>query len=267
MIERRVVHLWNGLEALRAEGVLHDLPRHMHRVFCVGVVEQGMRECFMRGRWHSIRAGEIFIVNPGEVHACRSGHQMPYTYRALCFSSIPEGLRENRRDGVSWKLPSPKIEDENLANCHRLLVQACLQAETANTSEKLGADFFSRLLEYAEPRFDLSTNDRRAVDLVREYLESHYTQKISLGELAELSGYSSFHLNRIFLKDQGIPPHAYQNLIRVRHAKLGMEAGQSIAEVALAAGFTDQSHLSRVFKAIVGMTPGQYYRTTGLPNH
>jgi AraC-like DNA-binding protein len=53
-------------------------------------------------------------------------------------------------------------------------------------------------------------------------------------------------------------PHAYLRQVRVERAKEMLAAGLSISEVALAVGFFDQSHLTRYFKRILGLTPGTY---------
>jgi AraC-like DNA-binding protein len=56
-------------------------------------------------------------------------------------------------------------------------------------------------------------------------------------------------------------PHRYLTYVRVKHAKILLSNGLPIREVAQATGFTDQSHLTRRFKGVVGVTPGQYLQT------
>lgn len=56
----------------------------------------------------------------------------------------------------------------------------------------------------------------------------------------------------------GLPPHALQMAYRVRRAQRLLEAGETIAATAAAAGFCDQSHLHRQFRRSLGMTPGAY---------
>ena len=58
----------------------------------------------------------------------------------------------------------------------------------------------------------------------------------------------------------GLTPHQFQMQNRVRKAQRLLRDSAPTAEAALAAGFCDQSHLSRYFKQIVGLTPGQYRR-------
>lgn len=92
----------------------------------------------------------------------------------------------------------------------------------------------------------------------REFLEANAEQDVSLVRLAAVAGLSPFHLVRVFREAVGLPPHAYLDQVRVERAKGLLSAGLPIARAAAEAGFADQSHLTRRFKRLVGVTPGQY---------
>jgi transcriptional regulator GlxA family with amidase domain len=62
----------------------------------------------------------------------------------------------------------------------------------------------------------------------------------------------------MFHREVGLPPHAYQIQVRVARARALIATGVPLAEVASMTGFADQSHLTRLFKRIVGVPPGQY---------
>ena len=72
---------------------------------------------------------------------------------------------------------------------------------------------------------------------------------------------SAFHLIRQFRRYHGVPPHRYLELVRVGRAKLMLQQGARICDVAYATGFSDQSHLTRQFKRVCGVTPGSYARS------
>ena len=76
--------------------------------------------------------------------------------------------------------------------------------------------------------------------------------------LAAAAGLSPYYFIRVFRQAVGLTPHAYLVQLRVETAKRLLDRGQPVVEAALAAGFADQSHLTRHFKRIVGVTPGQY---------
>jgi len=71
---------------------------------------------------------------------------------------------------------------------------------------------------------------------------------------------STYHLTRVFKKSTGVSPHQYVVQVRVNSARSLLTAGagnRSLAEIAAAVGFADQSHLTRHFKRVLGVTPKQ----------
>jgi AraC-like DNA-binding protein len=105
----------------------------------------------------------------------------------------------------------------------------------------------------AEP-VDCSTAAAR----VREYLHAHWRDKISTEDLTRLAGVSETHVIRSFTQWVGMPPPAYLLGVKVEKAKALILRGTSLSEVALSAGFADQSHFTRHFKRTTGQTPGHY---------
>ena len=81
---------------------------------------------------------------------------------------------------------------------------------------------------------------------------------VSLADLAALSGVSRFQLLRGFARAVGITPHAYLVQRRVRLARQLLANGQTPAQAALEAGFSDQSHMTRAFVRQLGITPSRY---------
>jgi AraC-like DNA-binding protein len=89
-----------------------------------------------------------------------------------------------------------------------------------------------------------------------EYIDSHLQENIALEELAEIAQLSVHHFARAFRQSLGIPPHNYIVQRRVEHAQqLLRNTDLPLSEIAIVAGFTDQSHLSRHFRTITGVSP------------
>ena len=97
---------------------------------------------------------------------------------------------------------------------------------------------------------------RAAVD----YIEGHLDTGPTLEQMAAVARLSPYHFARQFKAATGLPPHQFVIARRVERAKQLLHAGTdlSLAEVALRAGFSDQSQFSRHFKRLVGVTPGQF---------
>jgi transcriptional regulator GlxA family with amidase domain len=98
--------------------------------------------------------------------------------------------------------------------------------------------------------------DRLAGVLV--HIETHLGEPLPLERLAALAGLSIWRFATVFRESVGVSPHRYISSRRVRHAQAMLRKGMPLASVATAVGFCDQSHLSRRFKRLCSMTPGQY---------
>ena len=97
-----------------------------------------------------------------------------------------------------------------------------------------------------------------AIERVRRHIEEHLGQPLTLAELAEIAGLSLWRFATVFREQVGSSPHRYICRLRVERAQALIREGVPPATAASEAGFYDQSHLSRHFKSICGMTPGQY---------
>ena len=102
------------------------------------------------------------------------------------------------------------------------------------------------------------SRDDRALRRAYDYLGECPERNVSLDELADVAGIGKFRLLRLFRERIGLPPHALQIAHRIYRARRMLEAGASIADAALAAGFADQSHMHRHFRSGLGITPREY---------
>lgn len=101
---------------------------------------------------------------------------------------------------------------------------------------------------------------RAAAEAIR-FIHEHYARDVRLDDVAAAVHLSPFHLARVFKQATGLSPHQYLVQVRVNAARALLSAGsgqRSLAEVASAVGFSDQSHLTRLFKRHFGVTPSQF---------
>ena len=93
------------------------------------------------------------------------------------------------------------------------------------------------------------------------YIEEHYTQDITLGELADCIYINKSYLSELFSKKLGVTFTRYKNGVKVRHACELMDAGsRNMTEIAMAVGFDSSSRFSKVFRQIMGMKPQDYQK-------
>jgi AraC family transcriptional regulator len=103
-----------------------------------------------------------------------------------------------------------------------------------------------------------------ALRRVKAYIDDHIGQRISLDELARQAGVSRFHFARQFRLSTGESPMGYLRRVRIERSKSILQARETtIAEVAARLGFSDQSHFTRIFGRLVGVSPGSFARCDG----
>ena len=259
----KVSQLFN-VELLCATYTTQNFSRHIHEGYALGVIEQGALAFSYRGERVIAPAGSVNLVIPGEAHDGYAAMPAGWTYRM--FYIAPEVLKQ-----VTYNLfgqeRSPYfsagvIQDRNLANqistLHRLLEE---QSSPKLEQESL---FIAMLTSFVARHSDRRTDLRylgkedHAVKLVKDYIEDHYSENISLQDLSTTCHLSTFHLIRVFKNTIGVPPHIYLKQVRIRRAKEFLAKGLLPVFVAQEMGFVDQSHFSKQFKQITGVTPSQY---------
>lgn len=255
---------WGGLELFEATFDHPRFPRHAHATYAMGVVHRGVNYFRYRGVEHSAPRGLVCTVTPDETHDVEPKAPHGFAYRCLYPSldlvrSVAETIARGPIRGTCF-LP-PVIDDPTLA----ALVDTVFETTRSRGAELARDTALSALLRRAitrhaqKPVVERATKPpRRAVVLARDYLAAHVSENITLPCLVEASGLDVFSLVRGFRSAYGLPPHAWLVQERVRRAQALLREGLPAARVATAVGFTDQSHLTRCFKRILGVTPGCY---------
>ncbi len=123
------------------------------------------------------------------------------------------------------------------------------------------------LRKYARITFQDKPGDglsRRQKKTVLDYIAAHLDKTIKIEELASQVGLSAYHFARRFKVEFGVPPHSFVLDRRIDHAKeLMSSTSQPLNNIAVDCGFSDQSHLTRVFKKRTGLPPGEFRRRFG----
>ena len=258
---------FNNLELLRATYITHSFAPHIHEGYAIGVIDKGAERFMYRRSNHVAPQGNIVVIHPGEMHTGSAVTASGWTYRMLYPDSSLLQQAASEMVGCARGIPffpSPVIDDPALATLLSHL-HATLEysPSTLERESRLLWTFAQLVLRHAENRPILrpAPTERSSVQKARAYLEDHYAENISLEELATFVNLSPFHLLRVFRDTVGLPPHNYLTQVRITRAKQLLLTSMSPAQVALTVGFTDQSHLTRHFKRIMGVTPGQYARS------
>ena len=262
----KYAHDLQGLPLLNASFKKQCFSRHVHEGYCIGVIEDGAQRFFRSGANHIASEHCIILVNPDQVHDGHSASDNGWKYRAMY--PLPKLVQWVQQE-ISNKpvetagFSEPVVSDRYLAAKLRHFFTMLGHCDNTLQRESTFIEVVSELLQrhgqgkFTSPKVGV---EPYAVKMLREYLDSHFSENLSIQTLSELVRLNPFYLNRLFQKHVGMPPHAYQVQLRLRKAKVMLESGQSLLHTAMACGFSDQSHLTRHFKKWLGVTPGRFQR-------
>jgi AraC-like DNA-binding protein len=254
---------YGDLDCFTATFRKHVFPPHTHETYVVGTVIEGLH-CYMhKGRMVRTGPGHLCFINPGEVHdgaPVDGGYRYRMVYPTEALMQEIMGDATGRKEGPPRFL-EPEVHDEEVA---REFAEAHLKLEDGKqplaADEALASVLVKAVQRHASSSLDLPQPgiETAAVARARDYLAAHVDQSVDLKTLAKVAGLSGYHLIRVFRKATGLSPHAWLVDRRVHLAAQLIRAGEPLSLVAGRCGFSDQSHLTRLFKARLGVTPGQY---------
>ncbi|TVT75178.1 MAG: AraC family transcriptional regulator [Denitromonas halophila] len=249
-----------GVELYTARLIEHAFSAHVHEGFSVGVIASGVERFKYRGSGHIADPATLVLLNPDEPHTGEAASEGGWRYHMVYLQ--PAAM--SAIAGPQVYFPQATIKDAALAQAlssafiRMWQADEPLAAQTALTDAILGiaerhGRHARRVADPAALRFD------RVVD----YIEAHLDHALDLEQLAAIAGLSMHHFARAFANHFHLSPHRYVQARRVLRAKQLLAGAQRPLDVALDAGFTDQSHLTRWFRQAYGVTPAEYQAQIG----
>lgn len=255
-----------GVEALHATFVHHRYAPHVHDALTIAHVVRGAAGFELEGRWQLAPAGSVFLIPPQAVHTGESASPGGYSYRVLYLE--PEHMAEHygselrcdaRRPPIVVRHPELARALRFVHGTLRLPAAALEQGEALAIVTRLVYELMSSLRQRSVP----GRVGHPAVKRARAYIDDRWREDFTLDQLALAAGLSPFHLSRRFRAQIGMPPSAYRRALRVQAAQRLLRTGTPPARAAAECGFYDQAHLTRHFRRVTGVTPGQYAAATG----
>ena len=229
------------------------------RCYCLGfefaVSQAWSGEVFLRGFRGEVRPGSVVACYPGEVYTTPKVHREGEGYAVTVDADTL--LRQLAAHGIAKtdltlrRLSKPT---SRLARSLTRLLAAFDAHATAAERQQSFVAFVSALAAELDGSAALSP----LVARTEEQFDFVSSEPPDLDTLCARTGLSRFQALRQFKRRYGLPPHAYQLCVRIGFAQRALLSGVSAATVAAEYGFTDQSHFSRHFKRIVGVTPAAY---------
>jgi AraC-like DNA-binding protein len=243
-------------EVLHAHFVRHAYPVHTHTVWTLLILDDGVLRFDLDRHDHGTLRSQVVLLPPHVPHDGRT--------------AAPQGFRKRviylAEDAIDAQLIGPATDRPNVADpllwdrigrLHGSLARPgeTLEAESrlALVLDRLGTRLRRRPVAVTPP-------PRGVADDLRDLLDERLTAGLTLDEAARLLGVHPAHLVRAFTKRFAIPPHRYVTGRRVEMARRLLLSGMPASAVAGEVGFYDQSHLTRHFKRMLGVTPSRYVR-------
>jgi AraC family transcriptional regulator len=242
-------------------------PVHLLVVFERGVRRDG--ETSVQGLPHSTLrdlSRKFVFVPAGHVYSSR--HE-PSTPARMAFFYFDPSELPGAQVAEAVSLP-PRLffEDPHLFATAQKLIGLIEGPEPDNSCyiEALG-----RVLAHELMRLDRGGTPRKNTvrgglagwqqRIVTAYIEDHLADPISLANLSELVGLSTYHFCRAFKQSFGIPPHRYHTSRRIDRAKaLLAKPAPSVTKIGLMIGFSETSSFTAAFRKATGLTPTAYHR-------
>lgn len=246
---------------------------HCHDHLELAYVLSGAGKYDIDGKIYDVREGDLLILNPGVYHQALQGCEgaVPTTEFFVGFSDI------RLPDYPCNYLPVPNGGHiiHTTGELRQKISRICTAMEVENMVCREGRYFMLKsylmqliLLvireqcETAAPggsyAFE-SANKKYIVERIIDYFEDHYSEKISLDQIAENMYLSPFYISKIFKSEIGDTPIRHLINIRLEKAKTLLESGSnsSIQEIAAMVGYDDAYHFSKLFKKHYGLSPSQ----------
>ena len=256
---------FRDLGLMTARFTRHRYDRHTHETYVVALITEGCERIRIGNRDVLAPAGTVAVVNPEEWHDGEAGAESGWAYRTFYPSvELMQAVAgEIGRGGAPIFAPGI-IEDaplaQALASAHK--DAGAEDATQAETSMLLALrHLILRHATAGAPAEALTTSGaQRRMALYEGIIEENLASELELQRFAEAAGVTRFQVIRDFRKVAGVTPAAFIRDRRMRCADRLINQGSSLADAAFDAGFADQSHLSRTFRAMHGMTPGMFKR-------
>lgn len=253
------------LGLFKARFTQHRYELHTHPTYVIALITAGCERIRIGRQTVVAPAGTVAVVNPEEWHDGEQGADEGWAYRTF-YPSVPlmtAVTRELGRDRAPV-FPSAIIEDSDLAAA----LAAAHEGSTSKDATQAEASLLVALRRLIVQHGDWngqaeeveSSGSRLRFSLYEDHIESRLGSQLDLERLADAARVTRFQVIRDFKKAIGLTPAAYIRDRRLRRASSLIEQGLGLADAAVAAGFADQSHLSRTFRAARGMTPGMFRR-------
>ena len=268
MLPQQEVSAWRPpvagvVEVFHAHFTEHAYPMHVHDAWTLLIVDDGAVRYDLDRHQRGTPGDTVSLLPPQVPHNGSAATPQGFRKRVLYLdlTQLDEGLIGPAVDDPD--LPDPILR-RRVGQLHTALADRGDEFEAESRLALITERLRTHLRPGAPGRIDPGPvargSGRRVAQDLRELLDARLLDALTLDQAADLLHAHPTHLVRAFSAAFGIAPHQYVTSRRVDLARRLLLDGRPPGEVATAAGFYDQAHLTRHFKRVVGSTPARYAR-------
>lgn len=251
--------------------------KHVHEKYEIYYLASGERYYFIKDRVFRIRKGHLVFINQGEMHKTTDAdlpdHQRILVYFKKEFLDTLNGSVASLLDFLAQKNYSVmelSLKDQTyIENIFKEMneeilkkvigFEVCLQGLLM----KLLVFIVRRLDEHNEKDYFSNCPKHEKITDIVKYVDSHYNEQLSIGEIAEHFYISQYYLCRTFKETTGYTLVQYINSVRVKEAqRLLCQPELKMIQIAEKAGFGSIAQFNRVFREIAGCSPLSYRKSS-----
>ncbi len=254
----KLAHTPGKIERLEAYFSGHGYEPHRHDTYAIGRTLSGVQSFRYRdSKQHSLPGGTM-VLHPDEIHDGEAGTTEGFQYRMVY---IEPALIQKILGGKPLPfIPGGISSDPRLFAAAGSLLKAPEDAIDMLEEEDAIYDLARTLAVVGGQRFRRCLVDYQSAERAREYIQTEFSQNITLDTLSAVSGKDRWSLSRDFRALYGTSPYRYVTMRRLAYCRYLIQTGLSLAESAVEAGFSDQSHMARQFIKTFGISPGRWQK-------
>ena len=249
---------WKGVYGTHIDSARH-FAKHAHDAYGFGFLERGAHRSASGRGVVDAYAGDLITTNPGEIHDGRPLGGASRRWRILYVEPAMLASLAGHRAEIT----RPVIRDTPLLRAMQRLFRRLDRGSTLACEESLVEA--CALLMHRHGTMRCVREAPGDVRRVRERLADELLHPPTLAEMAATAGLSRYQVLRRFERAYGLPPHAWLRQQRAERARALIGEGLGLAAAAAACGFSDQSHMTRVFVRQFGFTPGAWRSAAARP--
>lgn len=256
-----------GVHFLEAELHKFSYKKHSHQEYCIGVTNKGVQSFYCKGEHHNVTPSGIMTFNPEDAHDGHPGLDTGLKYQMLYIDdskirALAEELYNGKFNNVYF---------ENIVHYDRQISKKLLtffkEIKETNGSCEIQSKFYEVLTDlfnaygiFVKEPLHIH-KDKVLINKACNYIKENAFKDISLDNIAGYVNVSPYYFSRMFKKTTDLSPHNYLTQCRINIVKKNIDLSVPLAELALIAGFSDQSHMNKRFKEAHGLTVGQYKKS------